>query len=381
MATFTKLKSGSWRVQVRRKGQYASQTLRSRADANRWATEVERQFGANQQEADPSKRVVQFVADVIDLHVSDMRAVGRPALRSKTYCLDQLRHGLGHYRFDQLTRETLIEFGKRRALGGAGPVTLSIDIGYIKTILLHAEAVHGLSVSIKPVDQARFALKRLGLIGKGRERVRRPEKNELNRLFPHFDANVRLTIPMSRIVRFAIATGMRQNEICRIAWSDVDQKNCTAVIRNRKHPSEKFTNDQVVALVVDAGWDPIALVDEQARANPREGLIFPYNSRSIGTAFRRGCRALSIEDLHFHDLRHETASRLFEAGYQIPEVSLVTGHKDWKMLQRYTNLKPEDLANRTRSRTERGVPGGTSPRVFRRADLATIHAANNDNCD
>jgi site-specific recombinase XerD len=51
-------------------------------------------------------------------------------------------------------------------------------------------------------------------------------------------------------------------------------------------------------------------------------------------------------------LRHETASRLFEAGYQIPEVALVTGHKDWKMLRRYTNLKAEDLAMR-KPRTER----------------------------
>jgi site-specific recombinase XerD len=47
--------------------------------------------------------------------------------------------------------------------------------------------------------------------------------------------------------------------------------------------------------------------------------------------------------LHFHDLRHEGTSRLFEAGLSIEKVALVTGHKDWRMLQRYTNLKPEDL--------------------------------------
>ncbi|MBL4821255.1 MAG: tyrosine-type recombinase/integrase, partial [Gammaproteobacteria bacterium] len=52
---------------------------------------------------------------------------------------------------------------------------------------------------------------------------------------------------------------------------------------------------------------------------------------------------LDIEDLHFHDLRHEATSRLFEAGLTIERVALVTGHKDWKMLRRYTHLKPEDL--------------------------------------
>lgn len=63
----------------------------------------------------------------------------------------------------------------------------------------------------------------------------------------------------------------------------------------------------------------------------------------VGTAFRRQCKGLKIEDLHFHDLRHEGTSRLFEAGFSIEQVALVTGHKDWKMLRRYTHLKPETL--------------------------------------
>jgi len=42
-------------------------------------------------------------------------------------------------------------------------------------------------------------------------------------------------------------------------------------------------------------------------------------------------------------MRHEGTSRLFEAGFRIEQVSLVTGHKDWKMLRRYTHLKPESL--------------------------------------
>ena len=71
--------------------------------------------------------------------------------------------------------------------------------------------------------------------------------------------------------------------------------------------------------------------------------VFPYNRKSVGTALTRACQALKIEDLHFHDLRHEATSRLFEAGFSIEQVALVTGHKDWKMLRRYTHLKPERL--------------------------------------
>lgn len=360
----------------RRKGQYASRTFRSHADAQRWVATVERQIDAIRYKANPCENQVRFVADIIDLHLIDMRVGG-----GGNAPLDQLRRGLGHYRVDQLTRGALIEFGKRRPSGGAGPVTLSIDISYIRTVLMHASAVHGLPVSVKAVDQARFALKQLGLIGRGHERTLRPATDELNRLFKYFDASSRQTIPMSRIVRFAVATGMRQNEICRLSWSDVDLDNRTALSRNRKHPREKSTNDQTVALVVDAGWDPIILILEQARLDSREDLVFPYNSRSIGTAFRRGCRALGIEDLHFHDLRHEAASRLFGTGYQMPEVSLVTGHKDWKMLQRHTNLKPEDLAKRMCSNNERSMPGGASPQMLGRTEIVPINFAPNGNGD
>ncbi|WP_332461239.1 tyrosine-type recombinase/integrase [Acuticoccus mangrovi] len=71
--------------------------------------------------------------------------------------------------------------------------------------------------------------------------------------------------------------------------------------------------------------------------------MFPYNSRSVGTAFRRACRTLRIDDLYFHELRYEGTSRLFEAGFSIEQVALVTGHRDWRMLRRYTHLRPEGL--------------------------------------
>jgi site-specific recombinase XerD len=67
---------------------------------------------------------------------------------------------------------------------------------------------------------------------------------------------------------------------------------------------------------------------------------------TITTIFPRAKNALGIEDLHFHDLRHEGVSRLFEQGYQIHEVALMSGHRDWKMLARYTQLKAKDLHRR-----------------------------------
>ena len=243
-----------------------------------------------------------------------MCGVGRAPKRSKAYCLDLLKRKLGPVKVAYLTRDTIVTFAKDRAKEGAGPVTVSMDIGYLKSMLTHAAAVHGLPVSTEPVDHARVALKRLGLVGKGRERDRRPTPDELAKLLHYLDTHPRLKIPVGRIVRFAIATGMRQDEISRLTWADINVTSRTAVIRHRKHPRDTLVNDQTIALVNDTGWDPVALIQEQAHYTGSVGRVCPYNGRSVGSAFRRACRALNIEDLHFHDLRHETASRLFEAG-------------------------------------------------------------------
>lgn len=113
---------------------------------------------------------------------------------------------------------------------------------------------------------------------------------------------------------------------------------------DRKDPRQKTGNNQSIPLLKISGFDPVAIIEAQRPIrSDGEERIFPYHHKSAGTAFTRACRALKIVDLHFHDLRHEGTSRLFEAGFQIPQVALVTGHKDWKMLRRYTHLKPESL--------------------------------------
>lgn len=342
MATFTRLKSGSWRVQVRRKGKYVNNTFLRRRDAEEWALETERRIDRG--EPSIACRETRTFGDLVRLHRADLQEVGKRMGRSKTASLTFLERRLGRLRLSELDRECLIQFGKERAREGAGPVTLGIDLGYIKTILCHAAAVHGIVVSTENINLARIALARLGLVGKGDERDRRPAQDELDRLIAAFDSNPRQQIPLGRIVRFAVATAMRQDEICRIEWADIDRDNKMLLIRDRKDPRRKNGNDQRIPLLDVSGYDAWTIIDEQRKfAGSNGGRIFPYNGRSVGTAFRRQCRELKIKNLHFHDLRHEATSRLFEAGFSIEQVALVTGHKDWKMLRRYTHLRPEHL--------------------------------------
>ena len=66
----------------------------------------------------------------------------------------------------------------------------------------------------------------------------------------------------------------------------------------------------------------------------------------LKSQWQRLMAKLGIIDLRFNDMRHEGISRLFERGWQIPEVAMISGHKDWKMLKRYTNLRPENLLHK-----------------------------------
>lgn len=70
-----------------------------------------------------------------------------------------------------------------------------------------------------------------------------------------------------------------------------------------------------------------------------EREIFPYTGKSVSASFTRAYSLLGIKDLHFHDLRHEGGSRLFEMDWDIPRVSSVLGHCDWNSLRRYTHLR------------------------------------------
>ncbi len=343
MATIVRTKEGNWRAQVRRKGKYASRTFRLKGLASEWVVETERLIDIG---CEPCSRKIgtpRTMADLVNLHISDLQEVGKPIRRSKQAVLDALKRDIGASRISNLNRSEFIKYGKFRAKQGAGPVTLSVDLSYIHTVLTHAAAVHGITTNTEDLRLARTALTRLGLIGRSNERDRRPTGDEIDSLLNYFDNKTNMIIPMGRVIRFAIATAMRLEEIFKIEWSDVDLKKRVVVIQDRKDPRHKEGNNQKVPLLNLTGFDAWQLLLEQKILTGGRGRVFPYHHKSAGTAFQRGRQKLGIDDLHFHDLRHEATSRLFGTGLPIEKVALVTGHKDWKMLRRYTHLKPEDL--------------------------------------
>lgn len=324
MATIVKTKENTWRAQVRRKGKYVSQTFRIKTEATLWARDIEFHIDQGKEVSTPNARHARTVSHLIDLHIADFQEVGKPIRRSKMAVLEALKRDLGRVKIKNIDRLTLIHYGKKRAKEGAGPVTLAVDFSYLRTILTHSAAIHGINVDTECIRLARTALTRLGLIGRSTERDRRPTEDEIEELLTYFESKPSI-IPMARIVRFAIATAMRQEEICRITWDDVDLNTKVVTIKDRKDPRKKDGNHQKVPLLNLTGYDAWQILLEQKLLTGGKGRVFPYNSKSIGAAFRRGRKAIEIDDLRFHDLRHEATSRLFEAGLTIEKVALVTG--------------------------------------------------------
>lgn len=140
------------------------------------------------------------------------------------------------------------------------------------------------------------------------------------------------------MIHFGAASAMRLGEICRIRIEDIDWNRKSVLIRERKDPQRKARNDQVVPLV-GVAYD----IARQVAGTRRTGRLFRYDGKSAGAAFTRAVAALGIDDLHFHDLRHLAITELFRLGLPMELVAVVSGHRDWKHLKRYTQLNADDV--------------------------------------
>lgn len=336
MPTFSQLPSGRWRVQVRRGGTYKAATFDRKREAEDWARTVETQAKmiAVQGYAPPPSD-----ATVKDLVERYLELYPREPGRTKLATLEMIkRDALGGVRLASLSALHLRDFVDRRQKARAGGVTIAADLSTISSVLKWGRHARRLDLPVHLAMDARRDLPYRGLKTRSTEREREPTDAELSRLYAHWDANPMQRIPMATLCRFALATAMRLSEICRVQIEDVDHVGRTVLIRDRKDPREKIGNHQLVPLL-PAAWEIVAPILKERSS----GAVFPYRAESVSTAFTRACAALGIEDLHFHDLRHRGTADLFRMGLDIPRVALLTGHKSWQMLRRYTAIKPADV--------------------------------------
>ncbi|HEX3838550.1 MAG TPA: tyrosine-type recombinase/integrase [Steroidobacteraceae bacterium] len=239
-----------------------------------------------------------------------------------------------------LTSARAVRHVRERRAGGAGAATVLNDIVWLGVVLRAANAAWGLTANVRAIEEAREACRQLRLVAKSRERRRTPTYEELQQLDAYFEQqDLRSQIPMRHIMWFAIYSARRQEEITRLLWTDNDPERRIGIVRDAKHPTAKEGNHRAFRYTRPA-WE---IVEQRLRGV--EGRIFPYNARSVGSRFTRACQVLGIEDLRFHDLRHEATTRLFESGLSIPDVAAHTLHESWGVLRRYTHLvrRPRQL--------------------------------------
>lgn len=337
MAALSQLPSGKWRVQVRRAGIYRAGTFDTRREAKEWGEAIEsqaRHVAAGGYTPPPRGATL---ADLIDRYRED---AGKTAGKTKEATLSMLRRELGSLKLGSLNALHLRDFIDARTEAGAGGVTIAADLSFLSAVLKWGRHARQLDIPDNLAQQARASLKHRNLKTRSVERSREPSNDELLRLYAHWDANPRQRIPMTLLCRFALATGMRLGEICGLLADDVDADERSVLIRDRKDPRHKEGNHQRVPLLPDA-WEIVA---PMLKDTPT-GYLFPFNTASVSTAFTRTCADLKppIVDLHFHDLRHRATADFFRMGLDIPRVALLTGHKTWAMLRRYTDIKPADV--------------------------------------
>jgi integrase len=213
------------------------------------------------------------------------------------------------------------------------PQTVQNYLSHLGAVFAIANPAWGYPLDRQAIKDAMVVAKKLGVTSKGNSRDRQPTLDELDRLMEHFgtiQARRPASVPMKKIISFAIYSTRRQEEITRIAWDDYQGNR--VLVRDMKHPGDKMGNDTWCDLSPEAS----AIIESMPKTGP---CIFPYSTDAISAAFTRACQVLGIDDLHFHDLRHDGVSRLFELGKTIPQTASVSGHRSWSSLKRYTHVR------------------------------------------
>ncbi|MBK0327273.1 site-specific integrase [Rhodobacteraceae bacterium F11138] len=281
---------------------------------------------------DAERRPDGKLVDAIERYVKESRTqIGR----TKTQVLNAImEHKIAAMDCRDIRSDDLVAFASKLLDGGRTPSTVNNYMSHLAAIFAVAKPAWGYELDRQAMQDAMTVCKRLGIIGKSRKRDRRPTLDELDKLFSHFeDRHLRgRSLPMHRICMFAIFSTRRQEEITRIEWKDYEPEYGRVLVRDMKHPGEKIGNNVWCELVPEA----MRVIETMPRDGER---IFPYSTDAISASFTRACKILGIEDLRFHDLRHEGVSRLFEMGRTIPQAASVSGHRSWQSLQRYSHIR------------------------------------------
>ena len=334
MASIRKRSTSSWEAQVRMRGwETQTRTFMTKADAVQWATglEVEMRRGAY---IDTSGLRSQTLAELLVRYAAEVTP-GKKSAESEGYRLRaMMRLPMARLSLDRLTVAMVVEWQDTRK-GEVSGDTVVRELNLLSSVINHARREWQLPMG-NPVEA-------VGRPSQGRGRKRRPSWSELRKLLRALTPQAHRAEgywagarnPWIRpAVVFALRTAMRRGEILAMRWEHVHFRE-----RHVHLPDTKNGTSRDVPLSRKAEQ-----MLKRLPAMGDTGPVFPVTADALKKAFVRALERAGVEDLRFHDFRHDATTRLAERLSNVLELSAVTGHKSLNMLHRYYNPKPEALA-------------------------------------
>ena len=314
-------RGGSWSAQVRVSGWRSfNRTFQTKSDALKWINNLELKLRSsdvpdtvNSQKTTFAKLLKKYASEVSPSH----KGAGAEIYRLKSIARSWLgridvrylnKHQFNQYRDDRL----------KNVSGGS----VCAELALMKRVLETAKRRWGVGIPYNPILEIEFP-------NGSKQRNRRLRDGELERLLTA--ASSQRNIYIAPIIEFATETGMRRSEILNLRWVDVDLDSGFAFLFDTKNGEDRRVP------LTKAARDVLASLPAQ---NER---VFPISANCVRLAWERTRKKTGISDLRFHDLRHEAVSRFFEMGMSVPEVALISGHKDVRQLFRYTHLNPTNV--------------------------------------
>ena len=311
----------SWNAQVRIAGWRSfTKSFKSKSDAKLWIDELERKLHSAPIPDIPIDRKIALGELLIKF--ADEVSPSHKGCVAETCRLKSIaRRWIGELDIRYLTKQHFIQYRDDRMTLVTGS-SVGSELALMKRVLDTAIKKWGYGIPYNPIRDIEFP--------KGSTaRTRRLVSDEKERLLT--TASLQRNIYISSIIEFAIETGMRRSEILKLRWCDVDLENGFASLYDTKNGEDRrvpLTRRCIEVL------QTVPQTDEQ---------VFPISATCLRLAWNRTRNKVGITDLRFHDLRHEAVSRFFEMGMSVPEVALISGHKDVRQLFRYTHLNPENV--------------------------------------
>ena len=323
MAYFRR-RSGAWEASIEKKGfPRISRTFDTKSEAEIWAATVESEIGRgvfiSRKEAENTT-----LSEALDRYEREISSSKKGHRREKTRISVWKTHPLAKRFLASIRGSDMASYRDERMKAGYASNTIRLELAIISHLFEIARKEWGMEGLTNPVKSIRMPSPPAG-------RDRRLQPGELEKILES------LSEEMGQVVRFALETAMRRGEIAGMTWDMVDLKKRTVMLPDTKNGQKKIVPLSSVALTILKDRLSTRRIDEE---------VWNIGLDAISQNFANACQKAGISGLHFHDLRHEATSRLFENGFNPMEVSAITGHKTLQMLKRYTHLKAEDLAER-----------------------------------